>query len=394
MDDDILPFGYPYNEDEPSHEDSESSLQMEHINNTMNKDNLSNDKVIKLADTDKYVPTYDGIERWKFLNKIQHLPEFEKHLLSKSVIAFRDGLDDQYFKIKYPTGFPELDKYLHGGIPEGLTCIGALSSAGKSTLMLQIAENIATMKKPVIYFSLEMSIWDIAAKSVSRQSYVMNDCNSKVAVSSEELLTKEHTYDKTIVTKASVEASDRCETLVVVDSSSEPLYIETICSYVNDFVTKTGTHPVVIIDYLQYLHGKDKECGDNRQVMDDAVQKIKELALANKLAIILISSFNRNSYKKEPDMDSFKESGMIEYTCDIVLSLQCRETTNSSTAEVCSNSEQVRDMELKIIKNRYGEKDVKIKLMYNPKFNYFEDSQHNGNLTATPTNPFSTYISE
>ena len=59
-----------------------------------------------------------------------------------------------------PTGFKNLDKVLDGGLYEGLYGIGAISSLGKTTFVLQIADYIAQYdKKPVLYFALEMGTY-------------------------------------------------------------------------------------------------------------------------------------------------------------------------------------------------------------------------------------------
>lgn len=55
------------------------------------------------------------------------------------------------------TGFPKLDATLDGGLYSGLYTIGAISSLGKTSLMLQIADNIAVSGKDVLIISLEMA---------------------------------------------------------------------------------------------------------------------------------------------------------------------------------------------------------------------------------------------
>jgi len=68
------------------------------------------------------------------------------------------------------TGFNTLDVALDGGLFEGLYVIGAISSLGKTTLAIQIADYLASQGRDVLYISLEMSRYEIMAKSISRHT--------------------------------------------------------------------------------------------------------------------------------------------------------------------------------------------------------------------------------
>jgi len=65
------------------------------------------------------------------------------------------------------TGFGELDAALDGGLYEGLYIVGAISSLGKTTFVLQLADQIAQRGHDVLIFSLEMSRFELMAKSIS-----------------------------------------------------------------------------------------------------------------------------------------------------------------------------------------------------------------------------------
>ena len=81
----------------------------------------------------------------------------------------------------WATGFTELDELLDGGFLGGnLILLGAISSLGKTTFALQIAENIASAGKDVLIFSLEMSKNELNAKSISRNTYRLTDDDKDV----------------------------------------------------------------------------------------------------------------------------------------------------------------------------------------------------------------------
>ena len=68
------------------------------------------------------------------------------------------------------TGFNNLDKVLDGGLSNSLYVIGAISSLGKTTFVIQIADYVASQGQDVLFFSLEMSIYELIAKSISRHT--------------------------------------------------------------------------------------------------------------------------------------------------------------------------------------------------------------------------------
>ena len=93
---------------------------------------------------------------------------------------------------------------------------------------------------------------------------------------------------------------------------------------------ETGEKPVVIIDYLQVIAAdKDPETGrkmtETRQIIDHNITELKRISRDLDITVILISSVNRANYMQPIDFESLKESGGIEYTCDVCwgLQLQC-----------------------------------------------------------------------
>ena len=79
--------------------------------------------------------------------------------------------------------------------------------------------------------------------------------------------------------------------------------------------------PVVIVDYLQIIPPVDPRQSDKEKV-DNIVRGLKKLQSENDLVLFVISSINRTNYLTPIDFESFKESGGIEYTADVVWGLQ------------------------------------------------------------------------
>ena len=58
-----------------------------------------------------------------------------------------------------------------------------------------------------------------------------------------------------------------------------------------------------------------------KDTVDLHVRRLKELQIAHQLTLIVVSSLNRQNYMTAIDYESFKESGGIEYTADVIWGL-------------------------------------------------------------------------
>ena len=91
--------------------------------------------------------------------------------------------------------------------------------------------------------------------------------------------------------------------------------------------------------------------------------------------MLFISSFNRENYRKYASLESFKESGGLEYTADGMLALQFdsdideKVFTDNKNFQKLKNM-QPRNIELVCLKNRWGT-DVVDKLAYHSKHETF-----------------------
>ena len=97
----------------------------------------------------------------------------------EELVSHIDAAQQGYLNM-WATGFTELDRKLDGGFLGGnLIVLGAISSLGKTTFALQIADQIAAQKKDVLIFSLEMSKNELNAKSISRNGFKLTHLNMK-----------------------------------------------------------------------------------------------------------------------------------------------------------------------------------------------------------------------
>ena len=99
--------------------------------------------------------------------KAQYLKQSTAHHIQEFINGIAQSVDTPYI----PTGFKKFDEVLEGGLYEGLYIIGAISSLGKTTFVLQIADQIAQQGQDILIFSLEMARSELMAKSMSRITF-------------------------------------------------------------------------------------------------------------------------------------------------------------------------------------------------------------------------------
>lgn len=276
------------------------------------------------------------------------------------------------------TGFNAFDRLIGGGLRPGLTVIMAMPNIGKSAFVLQIADQIAAYsKKDVLYCSLEMSRSDHMARSISRQTYAESiRRNDRSAARSATEITDGFLYQNyTEIQKSTIAAAidnyrKYADHLYFMCGSQ--ITFKQIEQAVYTHKAITGSAPVVIVDYLQIIVPDDPKA-DQKSNTDRNITKLVNLGKSNKTPVIAISSVNRMSYKGSLSMSSAKESGGVEFGCDVLLAMQYRDQ-NEKTNFAEEKARYPRQIEFEIHKNRYGRNDGKTYFNYYPKYNTFGET--------------------
>lgn len=273
---------------------------------------------------------------------------------------------------KKTTGFKELDKAINGVFP-GLYVLGAISSLGKTTLLHQIADQMASTGEKVIYFSLEQSQFELVAKSISRKTFDIDPIEYKSNI---EIMREE--TPSTLTIEAVKQYSTTAENIIIEEGNFKTS-VDNIREYVKNYIETTGNTPNVFVDYLQILSPTNNRLSDKQQV-DRNVSELKRISRDFDIPIFVICSFNRTNYNEKVDFTSFKESGGIEYTADVVLGLQYKIITDKSDNDTISRdvinaekSKGQREITLVGLKNRNGRPYFKINYTFIPRANYFEE---------------------
>ena len=121
---------------------------------------------------------------------------------------------------------------------------------------------------------------------------------------------------------------------------------------------------------------------DSKTAIDHIVHSIKSYQSQHNLTVIVISSLNRQNYLAPIDFESFKESGGIEYTADVVWGLQLWAIHNdifNQNSKIKEKRDIIRiakaatprEIELVCLKNRYGISSYTADFDYDPAYDTF-----------------------
>ena len=261
------------------------------------------------------------------------------------------------------TGIAGLDKALDGGLHAGLTVLGAVSSMGKTSLMLQIADILAAAGRNVLFITIEMSRMELIAKSAVRGTQER----------ARPLLDGKLPEDKVrkLLSAYRQKTGGRVE-LWEPDTPLTPAFLD---EKVSAFCEEHES-PVLFLDYLQ-LVAPARAGMTEKQTADAAVAMLKQLARRYDMPVVAASSLNREAYRPgsaEPGMSAFKESGSVEYSADLLLVLKYRTDADKETRT------GPRRLALTILKNRFGATGESIPLDYEPEKELFQD----GTTKAAP----------
>ena len=318
--------------------------------------------------------TQDSLVKYSAANALK---QFEKNISSGRYKPTPTGLkafDDMLGGRLYP------DDMLGGGLYPGLYVIAAATGFGKSTFCLQVADELASRGEDVVYFSLEMSQDELIARSLSRLTY-LKARNKKCARTTRDILQQSiiARNDRQFIAEYNQVYSDALDAfarmadrLFYRDGSADRITITEVESFVGQLV-ESGRRPFVFIDYLQFLNTDIQNLTDKQQA-DRVIEALKRLSTRYGITVVAISSINRQSYSSKAGLSALKESGQIEFTGDAVLMIQPADVVDDNAKdkyeEVLSQDE--RDLEVVLLKNRYGALG-KAYFKFYAKFNLFAE---------------------
>ena len=251
------------------------------------------------------------------------------------------------------TGFQSIDSLLHGLRGGTVTVLAGRPSMGKSTLALNIANNISNTKT-VLFYSLEMTQEQLMMKIVASET----DINlNKV--------------DKNQLTE---EENDRFYTALSKAGNKNMTILDRGYVSVRDIVSKSrqmhGRNGLdcIVIDYLQLMkYDKNKEISE----LGNITRELKYLSKELDIPIILLSQLSRGVEQREnkrPLMSDLRSSGEIEQDADCIIMVYRDEYYKKEESEDKGLAEII------VAKNRMGQIGW-IKCNFDGQYSKFSDME-------------------
>ena len=308
--------------------------------------------------------------------------EYMKNSAAAHIQDFLEGITESANTPAISTGFGNLDSILDGGLYEGLYILGAISSLGKTTLMLQLADNLAKQGQDVLIFSLEMARSELMAKSISRLTYLLaeNQADAKTTrgITAGARYANYSQREKALISRAVAQYKEYAPHVFITEGMGD-VGVAKVREAVQKHITITGNKPVLCIDYLQILAPYDMRASDKQNV-DRNITELKRISRDFKIPVFAISSFNRDSYKTgganqgRVSMTDFKESGSVEYSADVLIGLEFT-SAGSGYDERDAKKADPRQIRLVVLKARNSKPWEACEFNYYPLFNYYEEAE-------------------
>lgn len=285
--------------------------------------------------------------------------------LAREVTTATEGLDkldaiiDNPLQRMIKTFIPSLDRSLRGLEKQTQSILAARAGLGKTTLASQICTNVASSKRRVLIFELEMSTanwW--GKKACGRLGYKWLD-----------VLDDKLTPQQKVTLKREVDKlKEEYEGYLFVDD--RPQTTDSIWQAVTQYQPE-----LVMVDHLRHVKDQHK---NEIQRLGMITNRLKDIAKMGDCHVMTLTQIRRAVSEREnkrPQLDDLRDSGLIEEDGDAVLMLY-RESYYEKSYKV----EPYYDTEVLPVKFRYDPDVVnhRIWLRYDPKYDHYGERPSEG----------------
>jgi replicative DNA helicase len=224
-----------------------------------------------------------------------------------------------------PTGFSDLDAMTSGLQPGDLVIVAGRPSMGKTSLALNMAENVALdTGLPVAVFSMEMASTQLTMR----------------------LLGSVGRLDQHKMRTGRLEDDDWERLTHALGRLNEaPIHIDEgaglnsfdIRARARRLSRQCGKLGLIVIDYLQLMSPPGGRQSENRATeISEMSRSLKALAKELDVPVVALSQLNRSVEQrpdKRPVMSDLRESGAIEQDADLILFIYRDEVYNPDTPD-------------------------------------------------------------
>jgi replicative DNA helicase len=229
-----------------------------------------------------------------------------RELVSQSFPKIEKLFEHKSYITGVPTGFDDLDRKTRGLQPGDLVIVAARPSMGKTSLVLNICQHVATHGQVAGFFSLEMS----------KEQLFMRMLASEARIDTYRLLSGQ------IGQKEYGQITHALETLseaqLFIDDTAGIGVLE-MRAKARRLQAEHGLH-LLAVDYVQLMTGRGRF--ENRTLELASISRsLKGLAKELSVPIIVLSQLSRAPEArsdKRPQLSDLRESGALEQDADVV----------------------------------------------------------------------------
>ena len=231
------------------------------------------------------------------------------------------------------TGLSGLDQITLGLCPADFIVIGARPSHGKTTLALNIAEEVGLRRGlPVLIFSPEMPKEQLSLRMLSSMSGIKHSTLRTRNISAVE-------KDVFASSLAKLSAAP-----IYIDDSAR-LDANALRARARRTAKKAGSLALVIVDYIQLMATADEVDNATRNLEVQGISRsIKALAKELNVPVIAVSQLNRSVDRRSnqrPILSDLRDSGSIEQDADVIIFLYREGATKSEEQSAESEAELI-----------------------------------------------------
>ena len=299
---------------------------------------------------------------------------------------------------------PGIDKHLT--LYPGLAALGGASSLGKTTFAVNLIDKLLARGETVLYFSLEQLPIEIITKSLAR---IIRERDPFTKLTNTDIKNGGTSEQLEAIKREYIQQARN----YFIFTGDFRMTAADITNRVEQFRRDHGgdsCKPIVVIDYLQLIAPPDGFKGGIREYTDENIKTLKDMQKRNGLFVLMISNFNRSSNYEPVSYESFKETSMIEYTCDYIFGLQLalldaeNDDFYTTTGSKGGRSDRPIDQKRKLVneaqsaipkkvefvslKNRNGKQFFKAYFDYYPANDLFTPADDDGFAKNYAGNPF------